>query len=117
MKSSVPGSSKMREINHQIGGRGGLENAFRAFSEVENIPKWWSERAEGKSGPGSVFEVFFGKSRTQIQVLDQDPGRRLWWKILSGAADWVGTEITVDFEEEEGQVLVNFRHSGFKPTA
>src|SRR5438309_1507774 len=104
----------MAEINHSIGAKVPLESAFQAISTPKGISRWWTTDVRGKAAVGGILEIWFEDFVTKLEVLESEAPKRVCWKCTEGPEEWIGTEISFELEEDEGQCLVYFRHSSWK---
>ena len=49
-----------------------------------------------------------------MQVVELVPGKRVKWKCVDGAKEWIGTELTFELKDENGVTVVLFAHCGWK---
>jgi uncharacterized protein YndB with AHSA1/START domain len=105
------------EIRHRVGIAATPEKLFAALTDPKQLERWWSEGARGESRVGDVIQFRFSDFIQPLKVAGLEPSKRVHWTAgEDGAPYWEGTEIEFRLErdEEKGQTLVYFRHSGFK---
>jgi uncharacterized protein YndB with AHSA1/START domain len=110
----------MVDILHRIGIKGSLDAVYRAIATREGVAGWWTKRVEGQSKVGETLHFHFvtaaGKEVgvIDLKVLALDAGRRVVWQGVQEPAEWKDTKIAFELKEEDGYVIVLFRHEGWK---
>ncbi|GAC1394001.1 MAG: hypothetical protein NVSMB47_02310 [Polyangiales bacterium] len=105
----------MAEILHKMEIRASRQDVFQALSTQQGLASWWTRTTKAEPRVGSVAEFQFGGGKfvSKRQVVALDPGARVAWKCIEGASEWVGTEITFELAEKDGETTVRFRHRGW----
>lgn len=49
-----------------------------------------------------------------MDVLELEPNERVRWRFREGPPEWVGTEVTFDLTEQDGQTIVLFGHRNWR---
>jgi hypothetical protein len=49
-----------------------------------------------------------------MKVVELIPGRRVAWRCMDGAKEWIGTELTFDLKPEKGATVLLFAQRGWK---
>lgn len=97
---------------------------MEAFDAINNVRRWWSEEVAGDThqAGGEFYYHFQDKHRCTIQVIESVPGRRVAWRVVENYFDftedqseWLGTTVTFDIAERDGQTEVRFAHVGLLP--
>jgi len=111
---------RMIDIKHRVGIKAPLAHVYKAISSVKGVASWWTREATGESEVGGKIVVRFLDINgaefcsMQIEVVALVPDRQIHWRIESGPAEWVGTDITFDLKHEEGYTIVSFSHSHWR---
>lgn len=113
----------MADILHRIGIKGSLDAVYRALATREGVAAWWTKRVEGQSEVGETLRFhFITATGTEVGVIDLkvlalDPSRRVVWQGVQEPAEWKDTRIAFELKEEDGHVIVLFKHEGWnEPT-
>lgn len=107
----------MAEIMHQVGVKADLEKVYQAISTPAGVSNWWT-KTEGEAQKGGRIDFFFGdEASPQVEVVALEPNQLVVWKVSVGPDEWIGTEIQFRLEKDEDQVMVNFRHAGWKDSS
>lgn len=110
----------MAEIIHRVGIKTSPEKVFRALSTIEGLAGWWTEDMKGISEVGKAITFQFRDPKGviigefEMEVLKQEPFKKIQWKCESGPAEWVGTEITFDLKQENDFTIVLLGHRNWK---
>lgn len=110
----------MADIIHRIGIRKSRKEVFHALSTIQGLAGWWTEETEGEEEVGGKIEFTFrtdtgevkGKMVMQVEKLDADV--LVGWRCVDGPPEWIGTELTFDISEQDGQSIVLFGHRKWK---
>jgi uncharacterized protein YndB with AHSA1/START domain len=92
---------------------------YETLTKPDGVAGWWSNHTEGPSGAGSVMKVAFPDAPVtfDLEVLEEQPSRRVVWKVLTGPPEWVGTTISFDIQADaEGNKSVLFKQDGWAST-
>ncbi len=106
----------MAEIIHRVGIKASPDKVFKALSTIEGLAGWWTENTRGVAAVGKIIVFQFhdpnGKiiGEFEMDVLEQEPFKRVQWKCKKGPAEWVGTEVTFDLKQENDFTIVLFGH-------
>jgi uncharacterized protein YndB with AHSA1/START domain len=96
------------------------ENAiYETVTKPDGVAAWWSNRTEGPLGAGSVMKVTFPDTPMtfDLEVEEEQPPRRVAWKVLAGPPEWVGTTISFDIESDaERNKSLLFKQDGWAST-
>jgi uncharacterized protein YndB with AHSA1/START domain len=110
----------MAEIIHRIGIKANPDKVFRALSTIEGLAGWWTENTKGVSGVGKSIVFQFRdlngelKGEFEMEVLKQEPPKRVQWACTKGPAEWIGTEVAFDLKQENEFTIVLFGHRKWK---
>jgi uncharacterized protein YndB with AHSA1/START domain len=110
----------MVDIIHRISIKAPLAKVYAALSTVEGIAGWWTKETSGESKPGGSVRVLFrspagdevGKMEFELAKLAPDEGVR--WRVQSGPAEWIGTDVTFRLSRVNDQTLVLFGHNNWR---
>ncbi len=110
----------MADIIHRVGIKGSPEKVFRALSTIEGLAGWWTTDTSGISDVGKSITFQFRDPNGKIigemgmEVVRQEPFKRVQWKCVKGPEEWIGTEITFDLKQENEFTIVLFGHRNWK---
>lgn len=105
----------MAEILHRIGAKASLARTYEALSTREGLAAWWTHRTQGEAGRvGGVLQFRFEAGGFDMDVTALAPESHVYWKVVDGPADWIGTTIEFEFRREGEFTIVNFSHRGWK---
>ncbi len=91
------------------------------FDAICNVRGWWSQAVEGATDhAGAVFYYHYEDvHRCTIQITELVPGKRVAWRVLHNAfnfvkdpAEWNGTEILFEISKRRDHTDVRFTHVG-----
>lgn len=110
----------MAEIIHRVGIKAGPDKVFWALATIEGLARWWTENTKGVSEVGKTIEFQFHDPNGKIiggfimEVLKQEPFKKVQWKCVKGPEEWIGTEITFDLRQENDFTIMSFGHRKWK---
>ena len=105
----------MFDILHRIGINSTPEKVYRALSEQEGLAGWWTTNTTASPIVGAIDKFRFAdRGFNDMQVVELVPGKRVRWRCVDGAKEWIGTELTFDLKQENGHTIVLFAHRGWK---
>jgi uncharacterized protein YndB with AHSA1/START domain len=110
----------MVDIIHRIGIRAPLGKVYDAFATVKGLAGWWTEETTGDARVGGRISFTF-RSPTgdlmatmvmQVQALTAP--REARWRCVEGPPEWLGTDITFELSEQDGQAILLFGHRNWR---
>lgn len=110
----------MPDIIHRIGIKSPAAKVYNAISTVEGLANWWTEEVEGDEKPGGRISFTFRtetgdiKGKMVMEVLELIPDKTVKWRCVDGPDEWIGTEITFDLSELDGQIIIIFGHRNWR---
>jgi len=110
----------MADILHRIGIKAPAAQVYKALTTLEGLGRWWTEEVVGDTQAGGEVEFRFrtktgdllGGMTMVVQELKEDKDVR--WRCTEGPKEWVGTEITFQLSEQDGQTIVLFGHRNWR---
>ena len=100
------------------------KKAKEAFNAINDICGWWSTDFEGSATKkDDVFTVRFGDTFITMRIIELIPHSKIVWQVIdswkhwmkSNNTEWVGTKISFDIAEKEGNAEIHFTHIGLVP--
>lgn len=105
----------MLDILHRIGAETPPNQVYDALTTIDGLAAWWTTDTTGSSCPGDTIAFRFGEAGGfDMKVLDQRSDARVEWEVTDGPAEWIGTHVTFDLQQEDGQTIVLFKHRGWR---
>ena len=110
----------MFSIVHRIGIHAPASRVYPALSTIEGLSGWWTRETAGRSAvPGEITFTFRNQAGTELgrfgmEVLELSPADKVRWRVQSGPAEWVGTELSFTLAEQDGMTIVLFAHRGWR---
>ena len=109
----------MVDILHRIGIKAPLASVHRAIATREGVAGWWTTDVSGSDLLGGQLDFkFFSKAgdligRMVMEVKQLAP-KQILWECLEGPPEWIGTKISFDLFEQDGQTIVLFGHRNWR---
>lgn len=113
----------MAEIIHRVGIKAGPEKVYWALSTIEELAAWWTADTSGVADVGKTisFQFRYPNGKTiggfDMEVLKQEPFKKVQWKCVKGPEEWIGTDITFDLKHENEFTIVLFGHRNWKESS
>jgi uncharacterized protein YndB with AHSA1/START domain len=110
----------MADIIHRIGIRSSAAQVYKALSTIEGLAHWWTEEVEGDEKVGGKIQFTFRsetgdiKGQMVMQVQELNPQKNVRWRCVDGPAEWVGTEVTFEWSEQDDQTIIIFGHRNWR---
>jgi len=110
----------MVDIVHRIGIKATPTKVFAALSTIDGLAGWWTDDTVGDARLGgkiafrfwSVSKALVGMMVMQVEA--ETPPTEIRWLCTEGPDDWVGTSITFQLSEQDGQTIVLFGHRNWQ---
>ena len=105
----------MFNINHQVGIKASPQAVYRALTTNGGLSTWWTHDTSGADGVGSTIEFRFNGGGPDFTITELTPNKTVKWQHAGTMPEaWMGTKITFDLREEDGQTFVRFTHANWK---
>ena len=110
----------MVDIIHRIGIKSPPIQVYQALSSLDGLAHWWTEEVQGNDQIGGKIEFNFRsptgtlKGNAVMEVQAPDAQNEVRWRCVDGPAEWVGTDITFQLLEQEGETIVYFGHRNWR---
>jgi hypothetical protein len=56
----------------------------------------------------------FGKFRNEMKVTELVPNQKVVWECINSIDEWIGTRISFELEEKNGNTLLRFTQGGWR---
>jgi len=108
-----------REIWHEILIHASAEKIYAALTQSDQLAHWWTTDVRGVSAVGQTLEFrFSGYLASMMKVTALHPHELVCWSTIDGLAqDWIGTDLEFKIFQDEGKMLLHFRHSQWSENA
>jgi uncharacterized protein YndB with AHSA1/START domain len=106
----------MADIIHRIGIKSSAAQVYKALSTIKGLAHWWTEEVEGDEKIGGKIAFTFRtetgdiKGKMIMQVTELNADKSVRWRCVDGPAEWIGTDITFDLSQQDGQIIIIFGH-------
>lgn len=109
----------MVDILHRVGIKASVNDVYQALSTREGGAAWWTTDTQGESKVGGVLQFRFHSGGTllggfDMKVLDLQANKRVQWEVVDGPAEWIGTKVSFDLQQDGAFCMVLFKHQGWK---
>jgi uncharacterized protein YndB with AHSA1/START domain len=104
----------MEAIRHNVVIKAAPEKVYQAVTTQEGIEGWWCKQTTAKPEVGFVNIFTFGKFRNEMKVTVLNPYEKVEWACIDSIEEWIGTTITFNLEEKNGNTLLRFAHGDWK---
>jgi len=104
-----------REIWHEIMIKASPGEVYQALTDVKKLAHWWTTDTRGESKIGKELEFCFDEFCQPMEVTTLKANELVRWHVpKKGLPDWADTEIEFKISREDGQTLLQFRHSNWR---
>lgn len=110
----------MVDIIHKIGIKAPISKVYAAAATAEGIAGWWTRDTTGESRLGGNVQVrFLTPAGTEVgsmsfELAELKPNKEVRWRIKSGPAEWVGTDVTFTLSQDGDMTVVIFGHRNWR---
>jgi uncharacterized protein YndB with AHSA1/START domain len=104
----------MPDIIHRIGIKAEPGKVFAALTTEKGLAGWWTKNTKADAKVGATLQFRFSEGGPDMKVVELKPNRNVKWKCVSGPEEWVGTDLTFDLKEEDGETVLLFGHRNWK---
>ena len=110
----------MVDIIHRIGIRSSASQVYKALATIEGLSNWWTEETSGDEQVGGRIEFVFRtesgdiKGKMVMEVLELNSDKNVRWRCVDGPPEWVGTDLTFDLSQQDGQTIIMFGHRAWR---
>jgi uncharacterized protein YndB with AHSA1/START domain len=92
---------------------------FAAVATVPGVAGWWTQDTRGEARAGGALRFrFHGAAGDTVEfvmeVLEQTANRRVRWRVLEGAPEWVGTELDFALDRQGDHTILLFGHRNWR---
>jgi hypothetical protein len=100
------------------------QTSEEAFKAINNPRGWWSENIEGSTDKLGDEWTYRNEDvhRCKLKVTELIPGKKVVWRVLDNyfniiqdQKEWIGTDVTFEVSERDGNTEVSFTHVGLYP--
>jgi uncharacterized protein YndB with AHSA1/START domain len=112
----------MVDILHRVGIKASSESVYKALATRDGLAAWWTINTVGQSEVGGVIKFrFIADGRDiggfEMKVLELRPAERVLWEVIDGPAEWIGTKVSFDLNQDGDYSIVLFKHLDWKEPA
>jgi len=110
----------MVDIIHRIGIKSPAAQVHEALASRDGLSRWWTEEVVGDGRVGGKIEFRFRsptgelKGQIDMEVRVLAPPKTVRWRCTGGIPEWIGTDVSFQLSEEEGQTILLFGHRNWR---
>ncbi|MBI2212653.1 MAG: SRPBCC domain-containing protein [Acidobacteria bacterium] len=110
----------MVDIIHRIGIKAPATEVHAALSSLQGLANWWTEEVQGNVGIGGSIEFRFRsetgelKGTIVMEVREPEVPGDVRWRCVGGLDEWIGTDVTFQLSEQDGQTILLFGHRNWR---
>jgi uncharacterized protein YndB with AHSA1/START domain len=110
----------MVDIVHRVGVKAPASQVYAALATIDGLSGWWTTATTGQAIVGGDIAFRFHKENGEeiggfdMDVLELVPEQRVHWRVRSGPAEWVGTDIEFTLSRQDEHTIVMFGHRNWR---
>jgi len=104
----------MAEIIHQLVIKANPGKVYEAIITQEGLASWWCKNTIARPEVGFTNVFAFGTDRSEFKVSNLSPNKNVEWKCINSNDEWVGTRVSFDLEEKNGNTVLRFTQDGWR---
>jgi uncharacterized protein YndB with AHSA1/START domain len=94
-------------ICHRIIINAPAEQVYEAITTQDGLAGWWTSDIKVKPAVGNTARFSFGPSYFKEMVITAlMPGKQVKWNCVTGAGEWIGTDITFQLQSGDSDSLL-----------
>src|SRR4030095_14616667 len=98
-------------------------SAIDAYEKITKVAEWWATNVKGNAkNLNDKFTVRFGKTFSDISVIEAIPPQKLTWLItdcdlplFANPRDWLNTKIAWELTNSNERTTIKMTHVGLTP--
>jgi len=108
------------DIIHRVGIKAPATNVYAALATSEGVAAWWTKETTGVSKPGESIDFRFSTPNGEkvgdigVKVMALDPDNEVRWRVTSGPAEWIGTDLIFKLRQDGDYTIVLFSHKNWR---
>jgi uncharacterized protein YndB with AHSA1/START domain len=104
----------MADIRHRFLVHAPKSDVFAALSTPQGLDMWWTKRSSGEPVVGHTYQLWFSPAHDwQAVVRRCVPDAAFALELTSADADWTGTRVAFELEQQGETTHVRFDHTGW----
>jgi uncharacterized protein YndB with AHSA1/START domain len=107
----------LADIRHRVGIAAPQDRVFAAIATRDGLAGWWTRTVEGTPERGGRMRFYFGRpdpgAVMEIVGLEA-PDLVVWRCVDAGPKEWIGTTVTFDLRQVDGETVVLFTHADWR---
>jgi uncharacterized protein YndB with AHSA1/START domain len=110
----------MIDIIHRIGIKSPTSVVYEAVTTLDGLAHWWTQEVSGNCQIGGQIEFRFRSSAGELigemamEVTELRAPEAVGWRCVRGPVEWIGTAVTFQLSEQDGQTIVLFGHRNWQ---
>ncbi|RAJ76664.1 activator of Hsp90 ATPase-like protein [Chitinophaga dinghuensis] len=104
----------MADIKHKLVIKTSPDKVYSAITTQEGIESWWCKQTTAQPTVGFVNIFTFGQFRNEMKVAALSSNQMVKWECIQSIEEWVGTHVSFDLEEKNGNTVLRFTHGDWK---
>ncbi|NML19528.1 SRPBCC domain-containing protein [Pseudoflavitalea sp. G-6-1-2] len=104
----------MADIRHKLTIKAAPAEVYHAITTQEGLSHWWCRNTVAKTETGFVNRFSFGKFVIEMKIMQLAPTQKVVWECLAATEEWIGTKVTFDLEDKDGNTVLRFGHTGWE---
>lgn len=113
----------MADIVQRVGIRAPVAQVYAALSTIDGLAGWWTKATTGSPKVGGTIAFRFNTAAGEeiggfdMDVLELAPDQKVRWRVRTGPAEWVGTDIEFLLSRQDDYTIVLFGHRKWREEA
>lgn len=110
----------MYDIVHRVGIKSPATQVYNAITTLKGLSNWWTEEVNGNEHVSGKIEFVFRaddggiKGKMVMEVKELNSPKEVIWRCTDGPEEWIGTDITFQLSEQDGQTIIIFGHRNWR---
>ncbi len=101
----------MANIRHHLTIKAPIKKVYEALTLEQGLKGWWTNDTSAKPETGHINHFKFGSEYfNKMKVTELTLPTKVTWECIDGDKEWIGTKLTFELENREGEVLLKFSH-------
>ena len=103
----------MPDICHRVGIAVPRNRVYETLATKDGLSEFWTSTVEGDAQVGGKLSFYFGNPEPAavMDIVELSPYVRVQWRCVEGPPEWVGTTVTFELKDGDGETALLFTHS------
>ena len=104
----------MENIEHLMTIKTAPSKVYEVLTTEKGLGEIWTKTLTVKPELGFINEFAFGAAVDKMKIVELVENKRIAWDVLESDPEWVGTTITFDLEDKNGNTIITLKQLNWR---